>query len=38
MKRYCMYNGMVALGFLLFWAGLVVTEVKVEPLPFLKWI
>lgn len=38
MKRYCAYNGLVVLAFLLLWAALVIIEVKVGVFKFLKWV
>jgi hypothetical protein len=36
MRRYCAYNSLVAVAFLLFWAGLVVIEVRVALFWFLR--
>src|SRR6266487_2417813 len=38
MKRFCTYNGLVALGFLLLWVLLVVVEVKIHLYWFLSYI
>jgi hypothetical protein len=38
MKRYFAYNGVVALAFLLLWATLVIVEVKMGTVGFLKLI
>ena len=38
MKRYCSYNGLVVVGFLLFWMLLVIIEVKIALFGFLRWI
>ena len=38
MKRFCAYNGLVAVVFLLLWSLLVVVEVKVALFSFLKYV
>ena len=38
MKRFCAYNGLVAVAFLLLWVLLVVVEVKIRLYWFLSYI
>src|SRR5947208_3518214 len=38
MKRFATFSGLAAIGFLLFWALIVVVEVKVQPFWFLKYM
>src|SRR5437773_2340395 len=38
MKRFATFSGLVAAGFLLLWALIVVIEVKVQPFWFLKYM
>ena len=38
MKRFCTYNGLVALGFLLLWVLLALVEVKIHVYGFLSYI
>ena len=38
MKRFCAYNGLVALAFVLLWILLVVLEVKIRLFGFLSYI